>query len=380
MIQTTQPPSSDGFRRVLAFLLVVGIVFISRFLTRGSVYFIDGPALVKAIQVRTYVIQSPGYWLFARTAGLFPNPEFGLIFINELSSAVGGGIFFLLCLELELPFSLALLAALAYSSIFFAWFAGDVHSSYATQLLFPALAAWLLIRYRKTGFRWLLLCGAASLAIGTGMRPSDGVFLLPLFVAFLLHSVKNWKRRILAAVVFAVICLGWYYPTKLASHLANQTVHGELAPIAASSSLLLGASVSHALANATRLFLPLIVACWMLIPAWMSARPRAATIPLVLWFAPGFVFYLLVFIANPTYIVFALPSLILLAALIDKRQLAIASLSICLIWNSVFFLAARPIRSDSVFVLPFDYYAIMYTNYGIQHQWNKKIENGARIP
>jgi hypothetical protein len=247
MIQTTQPPSSDGFRRVLAFLLVVGIVFISRFLTRGSVYFIDGPALVKAIQVRTYVIQSPGYWLFARTAGLFPNPEFGLIFINELSSAVGGGIFFLLCLELELPFSLALLAALAYSSIFFAWFAGDVHSSYATQLLFPALAAWLLIRYRKTGFRWLLLCGAASLAIGTGMRPSDGVFLLPLFVAFLLHSVKNWKRRILAAVVFAVICLGWYYPTKLASHLANQTVHGELAPIAASSSLLLGASVSHAL-------------------------------------------------------------------------------------------------------------------------------------
>ena len=94
----------------------------------------------------------------------------------------------------------------------------------------------------------------------------------------------------------------------------------------------------------------------------------------------GFLFYLLVFIANATYIVFAVPALILLAALVRKQKLARATLGICLVRNCVFFLTARPIRINSVVVLPLDYYAIMYTDYGIRHRWNEKIGKGMQIP
>jgi hypothetical protein len=69
-----------------------------------------------------------------------------------------------------------------------------------------------------------------------------------------------------------------------------------------------------------------------------------------------------------------------LAALINKRKLAMATLSICLVWNCLFYLEARPIRKNNVVVLPLDYYAIMYTEYAVRHQWNTKIANGLRIP
>lgn len=372
--------TSSPALRCAGFILIAILVFLSRFLTRGLPYFVDGPRLIDAIRQHTYVVQAPGYWLYARTGGLFPDPAFGLVFINECCSALGAAFLFLVCLDIGVSLAPAFLSALAAASVYFVWFAGDVHSSYATQLLFPVLASWFLIAYRRDGKLWRLLAAAAALAIGTGMRPSDGAFLFPLFAVFLFRFARPRKHLWFAAALFAILCLGWYVPTVRASHMVTQTVSGQMVPVADGSSVLFGAKPVDALANVLRLVLPIVVAFWMLVPAWIAAGRRATAWPLLLWIAPGFLFFLLIHIANPAYLVFAVPALIVMAALAGRRRLVVACLTVCILWNSLFFLAARPIRSRRTLVLPLDYYAIMYTHYAIRHRWMNRIGDNQPIP
>ena len=54
--------------------LLAMVVLVSRVLTTGPLYFIDGPEHVDAALTRTYIVQPPGYWLFNRTIAFFPEP------------------------------------------------------------------------------------------------------------------------------------------------------------------------------------------------------------------------------------------------------------------------------------------------------------------
>jgi 4-amino-4-deoxy-L-arabinose transferase-like glycosyltransferase len=143
-----------------AFLAI--IVFISRYVTRGPVYYVDGPRLVQCIVNHTYVIQPPGYWLFVHLGGLFPAPSFSLQFLNEFCSAAAVAIIFLLCWKMNLDRWVACAASVSYGSIFFVWLAGDIHSSYALQMLFAPLLVYLLLNYsdRESAFRLLVCAGS----------------------------------------------------------------------------------------------------------------------------------------------------------------------------------------------------------------------------
>jgi hypothetical protein len=88
------------------------LVFVSRFVTRGPVYFVDGPRLTQCIRDRTFVIQPPGYWLDAHLGGLFLDPGFGLTLINEIFSAAGVAVFFLLCRKFDLDRKMSWAASL----------------------------------------------------------------------------------------------------------------------------------------------------------------------------------------------------------------------------------------------------------------------------
>src|SRR5579875_2933522 len=189
------PPSRTP--RADWFLWLIGpVVFASRWAVMSRPYFADGPSLIRAIQNGRFVIQPPGYWLYTRVAGLFPDPALGLSLMNAIASALGCIIFYLLCLRFANRTG-ARLATASYASIYFAWFAGCVQSSYAGELLFGPLLLLLMVRYVESS-RIPVLCGiAASYAAVAGVRPSDGVFLAPAFVYFVLKFVRSGKHRIL---------------------------------------------------------------------------------------------------------------------------------------------------------------------------------------
>src|SRR5215471_19947139 len=96
-------------------------VFAARAFTSSSAYFGDGPDHLLAIQSRTYVIQAPGYWLFARTASFFPDPEIAISIMNWLFSAAGAVFFYLVARKFASE-AVARLSALLYAAVFFAWF------------------------------------------------------------------------------------------------------------------------------------------------------------------------------------------------------------------------------------------------------------------
>lgn len=358
------------------FAILLGvIVFLSRWILTVPVYFVDGPGLVAAIRSGIYVIQPPGYWLLAVTAGLFPDPETGLAVLNALFSALGAVSFYFLCRRL-VDESLARLGALAYTTIFFAWFAGSIHSSYASQLLAAPLLFLSFLRYAERPTVIRLSACAAVFAIGAGFRPSDGAFLTPVFCYLGWRFVRTKSHRGLLLGIAAALCLAWYIPTRLA--LGENAAAGQAGSLAVECSILLAGITAGSVANIIRVVVPLAIACVSLVPAIWYLRSDWR-LPLFLWTAPGVAFLLLIYMADATYLCFASGAFVLAAVLSTRRKFALAALATCVFLNTSFFLFARPVPGGTApAALVINYYAVKYTRFGLEQRWMQIITDALR--
>lgn len=362
-------------------LLLGAIGFLSRYVTRGTLYFGDAPWIVQSIRDHRYVIEPPGYWLYARAGSLFPDPISGLAILNELFAGFGATVFFFLCRKLGLPRVLATLATLAYVSVFFSWFAGDIRTSHGSQFLFAPLIVLTFLLYRDRQSWPRLVSCALSFAAAAGMRPSDGAFMTPLFIFLLVQYVPGWPRRTLLLVIAAAGCLGWYIPTQMAMlNPAANTIPNELHGMAARTSLLLNGVNRYTVANVVRVVLPMLAAFWMLIPAILWRRMRMQNRILLLWTVPGLAFFLLVSIAEAQYLTYLAGGMILLAALTDQKRKAAIALFVCFASNTWLFVGMRPLRSNRRIAQAINFYVVKCTSYGIRHKWNLNIGNGGTVP
>ena len=205
-------PRNLYFPAALAvFVLVARIVF------RGPLYFGDGPDHVASIVTRTYIIQPPGYWLFDRVAGLFTDPVLAITVMNILFSVTGIVVFYYTACFLTGRVN-AFLAAFAYSTVFYIWFSGEIHSTYASQILFPVATFYVLLRYERDRATWMLWLAALIFSVGAGLRPSDGVFVMPMALYFAAFRMPR-KNAVLFLSLIVLFCLGWVIPTWLAFNL-----------------------------------------------------------------------------------------------------------------------------------------------------------------
>jgi hypothetical protein len=362
--------TDSGKLRARIFAACLGLgVFVARAITSGPAYFADGPRHLAAIADHTYVIQPPGYWLFNRIGGLFPNPEHGLLLLNWLFSALGCMALYG-CARKLVATPLAELGALLYATAFFAWFSGNVHSTYASQLLFPPLVFYLMLRYREDK-RALWLCAiAASFALGAGLRPSDGVFLSPLLLLFFLRLPA--KQKVLLGSLVMVFCLTWLIPSELAQHRYHPDSSGAELGRVAIGAVLLGKFNVYTISNAIRFFLPLAVA---LGPAaiYLLRSGRGAGMWLWVWVIPGSLFFLLLFISDAPYLDHLLGGFVLLCligmAASKNRRLAAGVLVCSILINLAFYLGFHPLPATS------NLYAIVekdlgnYSLYAVKHQF-----------
>src|SRR5579862_7437897 len=89
LVHSSRDPKDIFFPAILAVF-----VLISRILFRGTLYSADGPAQVRSIIAKTYIIQPPGYWLYDRIAGFFSDPVAAMTAMNILCSAAGVVVFY----------------------------------------------------------------------------------------------------------------------------------------------------------------------------------------------------------------------------------------------------------------------------------------------
>jgi hypothetical protein len=356
-------------------LVAVGVL-LTRAFTSGPVFhFMDGPRHLRAIALHTYVIQPPGYWLFNRVGGLFTNPEHGLLWMNLCFSALGCVAFYG-CARRLVRSPLAELGALLYATVFFAWFSGDIHCTYASQLLFPPLTFYLMLRYReKKSAMWLLAVGT-SFSLGAGFRLSDGVFMVPLLILFALQLPR--RHRIFLGLAVIVLCAAWLIPNEIALHRFGQRSTGEELRKVAMGAIVMGRVNAYTISNAMRFFLPLAFALGP--SAWFIFRARGeARLQLWTWVLPGSAFFLLVYISDAPYLNCLLGGFVLLCLLglnaCKNRRLAAAVLVCSILVNVVFFLGFRPLPlSNSAYaIVDKDFGAFSF--YAIRNQYYPSLRN-----
>jgi len=297
--------------------------------------------------------------------------------MNWLFGAAGAVAFYLAVRRIASE-GVARVSSIVYATIFFAWFSANVQTTYASQLFFPVAVFLCLVRYwEDSRFSWLVAAGGLF-ALGSGFRPSDGVFFAP---AFLYGLSRGRIKHVLGcvAVVFS-ICVAWLIPQRLAlSRVVNPIASGGRSHFAqiADGILVSGFSL-YALANVVRCVLPLILALMPLSTLIFGNRRQNF---LWLWILPGTIFYLLIYFSEPPYLDYLLAAFVLLAATnptaSDKKKIRL--LLACAALNLVFYFGWRPIEfrnprlhtAESVV----DAYLGKCTFYAVQHHYDPRLSD-----
>lgn len=366
-------PRDKLFQELLPPALLALYTLLTRLLCSSALFFADGPAHVKAILAKVYIIQPPGYWLFNRVAGFFPDPASAIAGMNILFSVAGVVTLYFTALIFTKRWN-AFLAALAYANIFYLWFSGEVHSTYASQILFPVWLFYTLIRYERERKGWLLFLSALVFAVGAGLRPSDGIFLFPMVLYFAISRL-SWKTSASYLVLVFVLCLSWVIPTAVAfdeSKSGTYSAFHYVASIIRVRSILTGVN-SGTIANVVRYVLPLLAAFWLLLPTIalkiLHDRKEWHVRMLLFWLIPGSLFLTLIYIADAPYLNF-LTACFLLLALMAPRRLALTA--VC---NLAVFLFFSPIPTHHLAINVWNCDIGKYTRFSLQHQWQPNLSD-----
>jgi hypothetical protein len=357
------------------------VVLISRALTTGPVYFANGPFHVAVIEDRIFVLEPPGYWLFNRIAGLFSDPVAAIVGMNWTFSVAGVVTFYYAARLLVRP-AIAKWGAAIYGGIFYAWFSGNVHSPYASQLFFPVLLFLFLLLHQRRPQTLYLVGAAIAFAAGAGFRPSDGAFLSVMYLYYLFRYARR-RQALLSFGLATCLCLGWVVPTLLFyQHEGGMKGPAEWTlDVCLIDSLLANGITFRTAANVVRFFLPLAVAFWpLLLPAVNTLRDfRDLRVRLLwLWLLPGAGFLILVLMQHAPYMNFLTAALLLLALMRLEGTLGKWShwaLAACLVSNIGFYLFFKPIQTHRLSVNTFNAYAGRYTRYAVKHRWDPQLSD-----
>jgi hypothetical protein len=222
-----------------------------------------------------------------------------------------------------------IMAAFLFTASPLAWFYGEVAEIYSADAAVSALLGYLFFRYTRDRREISLFRATLALGLSGGFRASTQFFFVPAWL-FLLTRVGDHRKKTVIGMHGLLFCLAsalWMAPTfsnagGLFAYLevSRQT----LGPFLSANSLFYGAPPAAHL----KMILKLIA--WSAIylgPAlfisslvMLKTRPelfKHRDVQLVwFWFLPAFLFFALIYIAKPGYLLFALPPVIIAAAVL----------------------------------------------------------------
>ena len=147
----------------------------------GHVYSKKGPFMSLAI--------APLYWLGLVTPGLGMLQAASLL--NAITTAVTGGLLFLLIRRLGFGERIALAVAILFGLATIAWVYAKYLFSEPLASLLLLTTAYLLVAFRQKGGNWRPALAGLLNGLAVATR-ANNLFLIPIFVAYLLAI--SWKR------------------------------------------------------------------------------------------------------------------------------------------------------------------------------------------
>lgn len=210
-------PDKNIQRDYLIYSLIFVITFLSRYLFSENNFF-DGDTVGVALGSISYSLQStrphlPGYYLHVKLISLlyplFKNLHHAMIFISAFYSSIGALLCFVLLKKWFLiKTSLIITALIIFNPL--VWFQGTTPEVYSFDLVLSSLIVLLALDSRAIHLTPILL------GLGTGIRQTSGLLLLPLYIYLWYKKFKtgevSWSKILLLHIVGLMIFLIWFIP------------------------------------------------------------------------------------------------------------------------------------------------------------------------
>jgi len=275
--------------------------------------------------------------------------------------------------------TIAWIASFLYIFNPFVWFNSEVALSYSGDAFYNVLIAYLCYRLIKSKSDRFLFLSAMVLGLSGGLRQNTIVFMAPLWLFSAIIAKRKLKMNLLAILLAGICALTWFAPIiyEFGSYSQyRKTLDSYVGGWVSTTSIFFGAKLSEHIKMFWKLFRWCLVGCgfsiFYLLIYLMKQRQRVIQqIKLnikfyyfLLWISPSFLFYLLIHITQPGYMLTFLPAIhILTAYLIFKiSQPKTQLLNFLQINKQTIFL----------FSLPLIFYVLYFTQYDSESQYLQK--------
>ncbi len=329
--KTLKRPDLLASLSIAILVAVTRIPFVSKFL-----YEWDSASYALAFEKYSVAHQqphSPGYILFVALGKgvnyIFHDANTSMVFLSLVFTILTSVLVYFLVKEIfSRRMAIASSILLIFNPLF--WFYGEIASIYLFEAFFATLIAYLSYKILK-GDGLFIYLSALALGLAGGFRLDIVVFMLPLWLFCLGYSRIQGKisrdEIVKALLVLVAAVLFWLVP--------NILLAGGIEQYLQQASSLLGVSLSNQIITSGLavvwslwgLTLPGIVMVVLFLlyrgKGWRSKFIPYLKNPLniffLLWIAPAFLYYSLIYVIKPGYILVYLPALMIILGYVVNR-------------------------------------------------------------
>ncbi|OGJ85052.1 MAG: hypothetical protein A2268_16180 [Candidatus Raymondbacteria bacterium RifOxyA12_full_50_37] len=271
----------------------------------------------------------PGYIFYVLAGRFFAlftgDPVRALVAVNIVAGLVTLVFIYRTC-RLSGSRRAGTVAALLFTLNPLSWFYGEVAEIYAMEAALSVCTAYFFLKHHKIHRHYPMIRGTLLLGIAGGFRQNTEIFLLPLWFFLIFSGASTAGYRIAHLLLLATATSLWFVPTILncggiAAYLklSSDTV----LPFFRDSSLFYGAPLAHHAIMAAKLAFWIALYFGLCLAVSFLVKKQTGLEPLdrderrffALWTLPAILFFALVYIAKPGYLLFLLPPVVIAAAL-----------------------------------------------------------------
>ena len=330
----------------------------------------------------------PGYIFFVGLGkalnNLFNDSNTTIIFITLVFSILTVVlIYFLVKQMFSREISIIVSSILIFNPLF--WFYSEIGTIYVSEAFFASLIAYLSYQVLKGNENYFYL---ATLALGLsgGFRQDLVILMFPLWLFCLFYSKRNLNRILKGFIVLIPSILIWFIPSILFAGgyvQYSQASNFLFEMCIPRSSIIYGSGMFNRLSNLGAFFSWIILVLsffGLFILLWfvkinhprniMNLKKAIKTNNgtfLILWIIPSSLFYLLVHLPKPGYMLSYLPAISIILGYIFKEfsinlskikkipsnKILIITLTLLIVTNTVYFLSPYNYNEEDVWETPF---------------------------
>ncbi|EKF85429.1 glycosyl transferase [Methanobacterium formicicum DSM 3637] len=216
------------------------------------------------------------------------------------------------------------------------WFYGNIASIYIFEAFFSVLIAYTSYKFFKGDEKFLYI-SAIALGLAGGFRIDIVEFLIPLWIFCIWYKRPSYKKILTGLILFGSSLLLWIIPTAISAGGIEQylTILKSTSEAASCTSLLFGATIKEQLLNSGACVMWLLLGLSImgtlavlsflvyprkeLISKFIFYLKKPVTFFFLLWVGPALIFYLVIYVVKPGYILTCIPPIMIILAWIINR-------------------------------------------------------------